>query len=439
MASKVKVNRYTGVYYHPSTTRKHKGRADRCFYFTYTEFIGDDKKLRWQKVGWASEGYTAQFASEERGRYIQRMRHGELSPDGRRSEVTFGEAFEIFYRDHAITNKKTHADDLSCYRTHLEARFGHRKLSSITKYDLEQIKTELLPPMDSKERERIIKANDGKKPWLKEASVRRILMLVSVVFNKMIKWPEKSGYKGANPVARVDMPKPSRKRERFLTHVEAETLLLALKEASLQTYRIALLSLETGMRMGEVFNMRWRDVDLDNSVINIPDAKGGTDQKVFLPERARKELRRMGVGKPQAFVFLNEKGEKVQEVSNTLQRTVDSQGLNEGATDTVERVTPHTLRHTYASWLAQSGKVDIYALQSIMRHKSFTTTQRYIHLIPTHSGHVAATVISELFPDKQIESFEDVLRLSPDDVGRMVDEQEEYYGRVYADDPEEEA
>jgi hypothetical protein len=38
-----------------------------------------------------------------------------------------------------------------------------------------------------------------------------------------------------------------------------------------------------------------------------------------------------------------------------------------------------------------------------------------------------------------IESFEDVLRLSPDNVGRMVDEQEEYYGRVYADDPEEEA
>lgn len=437
MASKVKVKKYTGVYYHPSATRKHKGRADRCFYFTYSEYMADKKKLVWKKVGWASEGYSAQFASEERALYIQRMRHGELSPDGRRSEMTFGEAFDLFYESHAKVNKKTHADDLSCYRTHLEARFGHRKLSSITKHDLEQIKIGLLPPADPKERERIIKANDGKEPWHKEASVRRILMLVSVVFNKMIKWPEKSGYKGTNPVARVDMPRPSRKRERFLTHVQAETLLLALKKASLQTYRVAMLSLETGMRMGEIFNMRWRDVDLDNDVVNIPDAKGGTDQKAYLTERARKELRRMRSGSQQELVFVNARGGKVKELSNTFQRVVDKLGLNDGATDTVERVTPHTLRHTYASWLAQSGKVDIYSLQSLMRHKSFSTTQRYIHLIPSHSGHIAARIISELFPDKRIETIGDIVRLESGEMAAAMDELDEFYGREYADDPED--
>lgn len=436
MASKIKVKKYTGVYYHPSTTRKHKGRADRCFYFTYTEFIGDKKKLRWQKVGWASEGYNAQFSSEERARYIQRLRHGELSPDGKRSEITFGEAFDLFYNGYAVTNKRTHADDLSCYRNHLEKRFAHRKLSSITKHDLEKLKGELLPPMDPKEQERLIKSNEGKKPWLESSSVRRILMLVSVVFNKMIKWPEKSGYKGTNPVARIDMPKPSRKRERFLTHAEAEGLLLILREASIQTYRIALLSLETGMRMGEVYNMRWRDVDLASSVVNIPTAKGGTDQKVFLPERSMKELRRMGGRKPQEYVFLNAKGTRVTEISNTFQRTVDKMGLNEGAANTVERVTPHTLRHTYASWLAQSGKVDVYALQSIMRHKSFATTQRYIHLIPSHSGHVAAGVISELFPDRQIESFADVMKLSGAEMEQMMEDQEGFYEREYRHDPE---
>lgn len=438
MNEKVKVKKYSGVYYHPSTIRMHKGRADRCFYFTYTEYVGDKKKLRWQKVGWASEGYDAQFASEERARFIQRKRHGELSPEGRRSEITFGEAFHLFYETHAKVNKKTHDDDLSCYRTHLEERFGHRKLSTITKHDLEQIKIDLLPPADPKERERRTKVNGGVEPWHKESSVKRILMLVSVVYNKMIKWPEKSGYKGTNPVTRIDKPKPSRKRERFLTETEAETLLLALKQASAKTYRVALVSLETGMRMGEVFGMRWRDVDLANKIVNIPEAKGGRDQKVFLPERTWKELRRMSTGAdPKAFVFPNAKGKKTLEISSTFQRTVDALGFNNGATDTVDRVTPHTLRHTYASWLAQSGKVDIYALQSIMRHKSFTTTLRYIHLIPTHSGHVAAGVISDIFPDKHIETFEDIARLTPDQMSAAQDDLHEFYGREYAHDPED--
>ncbi len=156
------------------------------------------------------------------------------------------------------------------------------------------------------------------------------------------------------------------------------------------------------MRMGEIFNRRCRDVDFDNWVVNIPIAKGGTDEKVFLTEWTREKLRRMGVGKPQQFVFLNVKGEQVKELSYSFQRTVDKQRLNDGVTNTVDRVTPQILRHTYASWLAQSGKVDVYSLQSIMRHKSFTTTQRYIHLISSHSGHVAAGIINEHFPDKHI-------------------------------------
>lgn len=437
MAGEKRVAKYAGVYVRESSKRKHKGKPDRCFSFIVTDMSRSKKRNIRIKVGWASEGYTAQFASEERALYIQRLRHGELSPDGKRSEITFGEAFDLFYRDYAIANKTTHKDDLGCYRNHLEKRFAHRKLSSITKHDLEQIKVELLAPMDPKEQARLLKANNGKKPWLEGSSVRRIMMLVSVVFNKMIKWPEKSGFKGSNPVARIDLPKPSRKRERFLTHLEAETLLLNLKGASLLTYRIALMSFETGMRLGEIFRMRWRDVDLANRFINIPIAKGGTDEKVFLTDRTWKELRRMGGGKPQQLVFPSTKGEQITELSNTFQRTVDKQGLNDGAVGTVERVTPHTMRHTYASWLAQSGKVDIYALQSIMRHKSFSTTLRYIHLVPSHSGHLAAGVISELFPDKQIETWEDLAALTQEDVGPMVDEQEEFYGREYADDPEE--
>ncbi|MFQ9367338.1 MAG: tyrosine-type recombinase/integrase [Bilophila wadsworthia] len=43
---------------------------------------------------------------------------------------------------------------------------------------------------------------------------------------------------------------------------------------------------------------------------------------------------------------------------------------------------PHTMRHTFASWLAQSGKVTLMGLQKLMRHKNITMTMRYAHLFP---------------------------------------------------------
>jgi len=60
---------------------------------------------------------------------------------------------------------------------------------------------------------------------------------------------------------------------------------------------------------------------------------------------------------------------------------VDSIGLNDGVDDPRQRVVFHTLRHTFASWLAMSG-TDIYTIKELMRHKTLTMTMRYAHLIP---------------------------------------------------------
>ena len=50
--------------------------------------------------------------------------------------------------------------------------------------------------------------------------------------------------------------------------------------------------------------------------------------------------------------------------------------------DSLYAVTLHTMRHTFASWLAQSGKVTLMELQKLMRHKNITMTMRYAHLFP---------------------------------------------------------
>lgn len=62
---------------------------------------------------------------------------------------------------------------------------------------------------------------------------------------------------------------------------------------------------------------------------------------------------------------------------------VDRIGLNKGLKkdDRQRRVVFHTLRHTFASWLAMDG-VDIYRIKTLMRHKTLDMTMRYAHLIP---------------------------------------------------------
>jgi len=80
-------------------------------------------------------------------------------------------------------------------------------------------------------------------------------------------------------------------------------------------------------------------------------------------------------------LFTRRDGLKVSALSNSFDRAVDRLGLNEGVTDLRQKVTFHTLRHTFASWLAIQGE-SLVTIREMMGHKSFEMTKRYAHLIP---------------------------------------------------------
>jgi integrase len=73
--------------------------------------------------------------------------------------------------------------------------------------------------------------------------------------------------------------------------------------------------------------------------------------------------------------------EQVDRISKTFNRVVDALNLNKDITDARQKVVYHTLRHTYASWLAQDG-VNLFTIKELLGHSQISMAERYSHLQP---------------------------------------------------------
>jgi site-specific recombinase XerD len=95
--------------------------------------------------------------------------------------------------------------------------------------------------------------------------------------------------------------------------------------------------------------------------------------------------------KKKDLVFSDRNGNKVVQISDTFNRVINKLNLNEDVTDRRDKVTFHTLRHTYASMLVQKG-VDIYHVKELLGHSSIALTERYSHLSESTLKHAALMI-----------------------------------------------
>ena len=169
---------------------------------------------------------------------------------------------------------------------------------------------------------------------------------------------------------------------------EAQKLLEKLKESE-QTdkkrkaslYDISLLSLQCGLRFGEIANLTWNCIDLDQKQISIRDPKNNQDRVVPMTEAVREMLQSRKQSASQQLAFPNKNGQPMNQISKYFYQTVKDIGLNNNCHDTRDKVNFHTLRHTYASWLKENG-TDLYTIKELLGHKSISMTERYSHIGP---------------------------------------------------------
>jgi integrase len=157
-----------------------------------------------------------------------------------------------------------------------------------------------------------------------------------------------------------------------------------------------LMVLYTGMRRGELFRLKWKDIDFERGFISIRDPKGGPDQKIPLSSSAREVLSNHPKGESE-FVFPGRNNDQRVEIKGPIER------IRKNAELPKDFRPLHGLRHVYASMLASSGQVDMYTLQKLLTHKSPQMTQRYAHLrddVLKNASNLAGEIINKISSER---------------------------------------
>ncbi|HAW51848.1 MAG TPA: integrase [Flavobacteriales bacterium] len=171
----------------------------------------------------------------------------------------------------------------------------------------------------------------------------------------------------------LERPTIRKKLPVVLSNAEILRLLRCTRNIKHRTMLAMIYS--TGMRAGELLNLKLADVDFDRKQIHIKQAKGWKDRYVVLSDRFLLLFNNyLGTYEPKLFVFEGLKGGKysARSLANFLQRSVEIAQIK-------KHVTPHTLRHTYATHLLENG-IDLRYIQELLGHSKPETTMIYTHV-----------------------------------------------------------
>ncbi len=151
---------------------------------------------------------------------------------------------------------------------------------------------------------------------------------------------------------------------------------------------MVLLSMNTGMRRGEVFNLRWGDIDFSNEslVIHGHSAKSGTSRHIPLNSEALEALDDWKTEKHKAanLVFPGKNGKPFDNVKKGWEALMK--------TANIESFRWHDMRHHFASKLVMAG-VDLNTVRELLGHSDFKLTLRYAHLAPEHKAAAVAKLM----------------------------------------------
>ena len=303
-------------------TFQRKDRNDKDWYISFYEPTGRRVKRR---IGPSKKVAEAALCKVEvaiaEGKYLELKKQ---------NKTKFEDFLEEYYRLHCAGLKscrKTH----DTYRKQFKEIFKGKFLNEITVYDIEQYKTQ-------------------RRQEVAVATVNRSMSFLRCLFNKAIDWGR---YEGFNPVSKVKFFKENNARLRYLEKEEIARL-LSFCDGNLKA--IVSLALNTGMRRGEIFDMKWEYVDFRVRVIYLLDTKSGETREIPMNDEVVKILSGIKKHSNSPYVFWTKNGKRIDDIRKSFWTALGKSGIKEFHF--------HDLRHTFASQLVMSG-VDLNTVREL--------------------------------------------------------------------------
>lgn len=367
--------KYAGVYFRLQKKIASE-ELERVYYIFYRHGGRDTRQIE-ERVGRESEGITAAKANQIRALRMvgaepsnkERRKAAEDAKKEAEGRPTIARLWTAYDEGHPL--RKVRKNDKSIYRNHLEKSFADKTPAEIITLDIDSLR---------------LKALKKYKPQ----TVKHILSLLQ----RIIRYGVSKGLCSQPDPSRLHFafPKVDNQKTENLTIKQLQDLMAALdEEADQNGANIIRLALATGMRRSALFSLLWEDIDFERGFIRLrgESAKNEKTQSIPLSPLARDILEKT-TRSESPYVFPGKHGQKRTDFKYMPARVRDKAGLPKSFRPL------HGLRHTFASWLASTGDVDMYTLQKLMTHSSAAMTQRYAHL---HDDALqrAATIAGNMF------------------------------------------
>jgi integrase len=284
------------------------------------------------------------------------------------------------YETEVLPLKPKNAHNVKQHLCWWEIRIGHFNL------------TDILPEMLDEYRDTLLKepTHQGKKRA--NATVRHYLTSLSCVFLAAVK---KWHWIKVNPLRDVEYPTISNARKEVLTVDECCRLLKACQESrNPYLYAMVALAIFTGMRKGEISNLRWEDIDFEKKLIHLKETKNGLPHNVpmipFITQIVRNLFEKEQVEDLTYEIFPRLTIRPI-DIRTSFKFALKRANLNRPG------IVFHTLRHTCQTLLAMSGASQRESMD-ILNHKDVRSSHRYTHNSLDHLRGVSERAFKEIIP-----------------------------------------
>lgn len=274
---------------------------------------------------------------------------------GEKPDKRFEDFVVETFLPYSEANKKSFVNDVSICRILVKA-FRNKNLKQLNPGVIEKFKQEFLNTPTR---------HGGKRSM---ATVNNHLRVLSKICSLAID----ADLIENNPCTRVRKFQPNNQRLRVLS-VREEAALFEKLEGNNLVKQVVTIALHTGMRQGEIFNLKWFDVDFNRGLILIRESKSG--KKRMIPMNATVKSLLDGLQRNSELVFPSPRtGERLNNIKKSFRKAA--------AQASIEDFRFHDLRHTAATRMADRG-ADAFTLAKILGHSDIRMTARYTHATDT--------------------------------------------------------